>query len=260
MTEVYGIDLRNTPPALEAVELSVSFEKRQALRGVSLVVPEHCVVALIGPSGSGKSTLLRGFNRMNDFVHGWSFKGQILLRGRNIHGPDTDPSEIRRRVGMISRRPIPFPSSVFENVAFGPRVHRFEGDLNALVEESLRQAGLWDEVNDRLFEPALDLSGGQQQRLCVARALAVGPEVLLMDEPTSELDPGGAQRIEELIHSLKEEYAILLVSHDLQQAARVSDYTAFFKGGELVEYGPTPQVFTTPREAATEAFITGRRG
>lgn len=258
MVSVYGIDERGGVPALETVGLSVSFGPEIIVRNVSLAVPPRSVVSIIGPSGSGKSTLLKTFNRMTDLDEGVKVEGSILLYGRDLRDPGVDPVEVRRRVGMVFQRANPFPTSVFENVAFGPRVNRIPGDLNGLVEKALRKASLWDEVNDRLFESAAKLSGGQQQRLCIARALAVGPEILLMDEPASELDPQATRSIEELIHTLKLEYTIVLVTHNLQQAARVSDLTAFLRRGELVEYGPTEAVFTNPREDETEAYITGR--
>jgi phosphate transport system ATP-binding protein len=258
MTKAYGIDPGVGTPALETRNLTVSRDSRTVVKALSMVVPSNRIVSLVGPSGCGKTTLLRSFNRMSDLDPEIQVEGEVFLHGRRISGPGVDAVEVRRRVGMVFQRPTPFPNSVYENVAFGPRVNRFEGDLDRLVEDSLRKAALWDEVNDRLFDSALKLSAGQQQRLCIARALAVGPEVLLMDEPASDLDPGATQRVEELIHSLREDYTIVLVTHNLQQAARVSDLTAFFYLGELVEYGPTPAIFTNPREARTEAYITGR--
>lgn len=258
MASIYEIDREGNVPALEASRLTVSIAGQVVVRDVSLMVPARRVVAVVGPSGCGKTTLLKCFNRMNDLDERVTVEGEILLHGESLLGPDADPVAVRRRVGMVFQRPAPFPASIFENVAFGPRVNRIPGDLNRLVEQSLRKAGLWDEVSDRLFEPALELSGGQQQRLCIARALAVGPEVVLMDEPASELDPAATRKIEELIHSLKLEYTIVLVTHNLQQAARVSDYTAFLLRGRMVEYGPTESVFTNPRERETEAYITGR--
>jgi phosphate transport system ATP-binding protein len=254
----HDIDPGGPTPVLEARRLSVSRNGRSVLENVSMAVPANRVVALLGPSGGGKSTLLKSFNRMNDLDPGVEVRGEVLFKGENIYEPQVDPVEVRRRVGMVFQHPNPFPTSVFENVAFGPRVNRFKGDLNRLVEESLRQAVLWEEVGDRLFEPASRLSAGQQQRLCIARSLAVRPEILLMDEPASDLDPGATHQVEELIHRLKEDYTILLVTHNIQHAARVSDYTAFLHSGELVEYGPTSSVFTNPRERRTEAFVTGR--
>jgi phosphate transport system ATP-binding protein len=230
------------------------------VKNVSLQIPERGVVSLVGSSGCGKSTLLRCFNRMNDLREEARVEGEVLFRGKNIYGPGTDPFELRRQIGMVFQRANPFPTSVFENVAFGPRVNGYEGDLSTLVERSLKEAALWDEVNDRLFEPASALSAGQRQQLCFARALAVGPEVLLMDEPTSELDPAATRRMDALIHRLKERYTLVLVTYDMLQAARVSDYTAFIHEGELVEYGPTDAIFTNPKEPETEAYVTGRLG
>ena len=258
MTNAYGIDPGGTTPALETRDLTVSRGSRAVVKAVSMVIPSNRIVGLVGPSGCGKTTLLKSFNRMNDLDPEIRVEGEVLLHGRRIYGPDVDAVEVRRRVGMVFQKPTPFPTSVYENVAFGPKVNRFDGDLDRLVENSLRKSGLWDEVNDRLSESALKLSAGQQQRLCIARALAVGPEILLMDEPASDLDPGATQRVEELIHSLKESYTIVLVTHNMQQAARVSDFTAFFYMGEMVEYGPTSAVFTNPREGRTEAYVTGR--
>lgn len=258
MDNVYGIDLGDRTPALETRNLTVSRGSTIVVNDLSMVIPANRVVGLVGPSGCGKTTLLKSLNRMNDLDPEIEVRGDVLLHGESVYQPDEDPVEVRRRVGMVFQRPSPFPMSVFENVAFGPRVNRFQGDLDRLVEACLRKAALWAEVSDRLFELAPKLSAGQQQRLCIARALAVGPEVLLMDEPASELDPGAAQRIEELIHALKEEYTVVLVTHNMQQAARIADLTAFFHQGELVEYGPTSTIFTNPREARTEAYVTGR--
>ena len=257
MANVHGVDPGDRTPALETRGLEISRGSRIVVEAVSMVVPPNQVVALVGPSGSGKSTLLKSLNRMNELDPEVEVRGEVLLHGESILRSDVDPAEVRRRVGMVFQQPSPFPMSVFENVAFGPRVNRYQGDLGRLVEECLRKAALWTEVSDRLFEPAPRLSAGQLQRLCIARALAVGPEVLLMDEPTSELDPGSARRIEELIHDLKGEYAVVLVTHNIQQAARVSDLTAFFHQGKLVEYGPTSIIFTNPRERLTEAYVTG---
>jgi phosphate transport system ATP-binding protein len=258
VANVYGIDVGDGTPALEARSLTVSRDSRVVVNAVSMVIPPSRVVALVGPSGCGKTTLLKSLNRMNDLDPEVQVRGDVLLHGQSIYHPGVDPVEVRRRVGMVFQRPSPFPSSVFENVAFGPRVNRYQGDLSRLVEECLRKAALWPEVSDRLFEPARKLSAGQQQRLCIARARAVGREVLLMDEPASELDPGATQRIEELIHALKGEYTVVFVTHNMHQAARVSDLTAFFYMGELVEYGPTATIFTNPREERTEAYVTGR--
>jgi phosphate transport system ATP-binding protein len=258
MATTYGIDLSGNTPALEARGVSVTFGSRHVVKRVSLVVPQRKVVALVGPSGCGKSTLLKCFNRMNDLNPEARVSGEVLFFGQDIHGRGVDTTVVRRQVGMVFQTPNPFPKSIFENVAFGPLVNAQEGDLSRTVEESLKKAALWDEVSDRLTAPAGTLSNGQKQRLCIARALAVGPEVLLMDEPMSELDPKAAQQIEELVRSLREEYTVILVTHNLHQAARISDYTAFMQGGELVEYGPTDTLFTNPREEKTESYITGR--
>jgi phosphate transport system ATP-binding protein len=252
-----------TPPGeavLEARRLSVHYGSAHAVRAVSIRIPANRVVAFIGPSGCGKSTLLRCFNRMNDLVPAARVSGQALFRGADLYAPGVDPVEVRRRIGMVFQKPNPFPKSIYENVAFGARINGYRGDLDELVERSLRQAALWDEVKDRLDSSALALSGGQQQRLCIARALAVEPEVLLMDEPASALDPIATQKIEELIYELKERYTVVIVTHSMQQAARVSDYTAFLYMGELVEYDATEKIFTNPREERTEAYITGRFG
>ena len=235
---------------------------KQALFDINLVVPERSVVAFIGPSGCGKSTLLRMMNRMNDLIDGTRHTGTIKLDGKSIHDRDEDLVDLRRRVGMVFQKSNPFPKSVFENVAFGPRMagQNNRRTLDELVERSLKQAALWDEVKDRLNESALSLSGGQQQRLCIARALATDPQVLLMDEPASALDPLATAKIEDLIHELKARYTIAIVTHNMQQAARVSDTTAFFYLGELVEVGPTEQIFTNPREPRTEDYVTGKFG
>ena len=248
---------------LEARGFSFWYGTTQALDEVDLAVPKRKVTALIGPSGCGKSTFLRSVNRMNDLIPNVRHEGDLVLDGESVYRPDQDVVLLRRRVGMVFQKSNPFPKSIFDNVAYGPRVNRLvEGRaaLEALVEESLRRAALWDEVRDRLGENALGLSGGQQQRLCIARALAVSPEVLLMDEPASALDPIATQKIEELIHELKSEYTIVIVTHNMQQAARVSDRTAFFYLGRLVEVGNTEEIFTAPREEQTEAYITGRFG
>ncbi|HSW28141.1 MAG TPA: phosphate ABC transporter ATP-binding protein PstB [Longimicrobiales bacterium] len=260
MATIYDIDAGGRAPALEARDVSVFYGAKEAVRRVSLVVPANKVVALIGPSGCGKSTLLRCFNRMNDLVVGARVEGEVAFRGKNLYDPDVDPVEVRRRIGMVFQKPNPFPKSIYENTAFGPRINGFEGDLDSLVEESLRRAALWEEVEDRLNESAYSLSGGQQQRLCIARTLAVKPEIVLMDEPASALDPIATQRIEELIYELKKDYTIIIVTHNMQQAARISDFTAFLYMGDLIEYGPTESIFTNPREDRTEAYVTGRFG
>ena len=249
-----------TTSVVETSELSVFYGPTEAVKRISIQIPTNRVVAFIGPSGCGKSTLLRCFNRMNDLVPGARVQGSVRFRGLDLYAPDVDPIEVRRRIGMVFQKPNPFPKSIYENVAFGPRVNGYQGNLDELVEKSLRQAALWDEVKDRLNVSALSLSGGQQQRLCIARALAIEPEVLLMDEPTSALDPIATQKIEELIYELKAQYTIVIVTHNMQQAARVSDETAFLYMGHLIEFGPTQTIFTMPREERTEAYITGRFG
>jgi phosphate transport system ATP-binding protein len=247
---------------MEARGVDVLYGPKRAIANVSLVVPEHQVLALIGPSGCGKSTFLRSLNRMNDLVDGCRVTGTVLLDGEDVYGRSVDAVEVRRRVGMVFQKSNPFPKSIFENVAFGLRIAGQNDPkvLAEVTERSLRSAALWDEVKDRLDGSALALSGGQQQRLCIARALAVAPEVILMDEPASALDPIATARIEELIRELSVRYTIVIVTHSMQQAARVSDRTAFFYMGELVEEGDTKQVFTRPREKRTEDYITGRFG
>jgi phosphate transport system ATP-binding protein len=249
-------------PMVEIEKLSLWYGAKQALKDVTMSMPKHRVTAYIGPSGCGKSTLLRCLNRMNDLVDGVRIEGTIRLGGVDIYDPTLDVTELRKRVGMVFQKSNPFPKSVFENVAYGPRILgvRNRADLEGLVERSLRGAALWDEVQDRLHDSALGLSGGQQQRLCIARAIAVEPDVLLMDEPCSALDPIATARIEELMLELKNSYTIIIVTHNMQQAARVSDYTGFLLLGELVESGVTRQLFTNPRDKRTEDYITGRFG
>ena len=260
MATTHNIDVGGRAPALEARDLSVFYGAKQAVKDVSLVVPAHKVVALIGPSGCGKSTLLRCFNRMNDLMLDARIEGEVLFHGQNLYDHEVDPVEVRRRIGMVFQKPNPFPKSVYDNAAFGPRVQGYRGDMDVLVEDSLRAAALWEEVNDRLGDSAYNLSGGQQQRLCIARTLAVKPEVVLMDEPASALDPIATQKIEDLIWELKQRYTIVIVTHNMQQAARISDYTAFLYMGELIEYGSTDTIFTNPHEERTEAYVTGRFG
>ncbi|HWP99780.1 MAG TPA: phosphate ABC transporter ATP-binding protein PstB [Vicinamibacterales bacterium] len=243
--------------------LSVFYGAKRALDAVSLQIQPNVVTACIGPSGCGKSTFLRALNRMNDLIPGARVEGEVRLDGRDVYAPGVDVPDLRRRVGMVFQKSNPFPRSIFENVAYGLRINRLVGtraELRRRVEESLRAAALWDEVKDRLDESGLALSGGQQQRLCIARALAVRPEVLLMDEPASALDPIATQRIEELIYTLKRDYTIVIVTHNMQQAARVSDFTAFFWLGRLVEYDRTDRIFTAPKEKLTEDYVTGRFG
>jgi phosphate transport system ATP-binding protein len=247
---------------MEVLNLGFYYNGFQALNGITLQILEHQITALIGPSGCGKSTFLRCLNRMNETIPGTRLEGKVLLDGKDIYGPDIDVVELRHRVGMVFQRPNPFPQSVYDNVAFGPRVlglHR-RVNLRDLVEHSLRRAALWDEVKDELNRSAMGLDGGQQQRLCIARVLAVEPEVILMDEPCSALDPVATLKIEELMQELKWNYTIVIVTHNMQQAARVSDQTGLFWLGELVEYGITSQIFTRPKEKRTEDYITGRLG
>src|SRR6266852_8546139 len=253
----------NTRLRLEAAHLTALFGQHRAVRDVSLLFPAHIVTAIIGPSGCGKSTLLRCLNRMHELTPGASVQGDVLLDNVNIYADDVSPVELRRRIGMVFQRPTPFPTmSIYDNVAAGLKVNgrRPRPEMDDAVSRALQQAALWEEVKDRLHTSALDLSGGQQQRLCIARAVAPQPEVLLLDEPTASLDPAGTQRIEELCHELKERYTIVIVTHNLQQAGRVSDYTAFFYLGELVEVGLTSALFTRPQREQTEAYITGRFG
>ncbi len=234
----------------------------QALFKVTIEVPRNRVTAFIGPSGCGKSTLLRCLNRLNDLIEGARIEGTVLLDGMDIYGPQVDATELRRRVGMVFQKSNPFPKPIYDNVAYGPRLQgiRNRAALDAIVEESLKDAGLWDEVKDRLHQSALGLSGGQQQRLCIARALAVKPEVLLMDEPCSALDPIATAKIEELFFTLKKDLTVVIVTHNMQQAARVSDHTGFFLMGEMVEFNDTKTIFTTPRDRRTEDYVTGRFG
>ncbi|HET7321655.1 MAG TPA: phosphate ABC transporter ATP-binding protein PstB [Longimicrobiaceae bacterium] len=258
----------HAPPApaatlLEARDFSFWYGATQALHGIDLAIPERRVTALIGPSGCGKSTFLRSINRMNDQIAKTRHEGDVLLHGESVYRPEQDIVRLRRRIGMVFQKSNPFPKSIYDNVAYGAKVNglaRKRTDLDELVQRSLEAAALWEEVKDRLHRSALGLSGGQQQRLCIARALAVEPEVLLMDEPASALDPIATQRIEELIYTLKERYTIVIVTHNMQQAARVSDLTAFFLSGRVVEFGRTHDLFTNPREEETEAYITGRFG
>jgi len=248
---------------LSSRDVRVFYGDNEALHGVSMDVMANEVVAFIGPSGCGKSTFLRCFNRMNDTVAGARVTGQITLDGRDIHDHAIDVVQLRAQVGMVFQKPNPFPKPIYENVAYGPRLHGLtssKSELDQIVESSLRRAGLWEEVKDRLDAPGTGLSGGQQQRLCIARAIAVSPDVILMDEPCSALDPIATAKIEELIHELKENYTIIIVTHNMQQAARVSDRTAFFHLGDLIELGTTSQIFTTPKQQRTEDYVTGRYG
>ena len=243
-------------------DLNLWYDSTQALHHVSMEIPEKSITALIGPSGCGKSTFLKTLDRMNDLVPGVRIEGTVRYDGRDIFAPDVDVNELRRQVGMVFQKPNPFPMSIYDNVAYGPRTHgvRNRAKLDEIVEQSLRSAAIWDEVKDRLKKNALGLSGGQQQRLCIARALAVEPQVLLMDEPTSALDPISTSKIEELAIELKKRYTIVIVTHNMQQALRISDRTAFFLLGELIEYDDTERIFSTPSQKKTEDYITGRFG
>jgi len=251
--------------AVAAEDLSLWYGQKQALTNVSLDIPVNKVTALIGPSGCGKSTLLRCINRMNDLIPSVRIQGTIRYKGVDIYGKEIDPVEVRRRIGMVFQKPNPFPKSIYDNVAFGARVNGYKGNLDDLVERSLRRAALWEEVKDDLKKSGLALSGGQQQRLCIARAIANDPDVILMDEPCSALDPIATLKIEDLMRELVDDYTIIIVTHNMQQAARVSDYTAFMLtdehvAGQLIEYGPTAEIFTTPRNSRTEDYISGRFG
>ena len=255
----------SAPPALSARGLSLHYGSFRALKDVDLEIPQHKITSFIGPSGCGKSSLLRCMNRMNDLIRTARVEGQVFFNGEDMYAEEADPTHIRFRVGMVFQKPNPFPKSIYDNVAFGPRLAGYKGDMDALVERCLRQAALWDEVKDRLKESAYRLSGGQQQRLCIARTLAPDPEVILMDEPCSALDPIATLAIEELMRELAPNYTIVLVTHNMQQAARVSDHTAFLtvdehRTGYLVEFGETGTIFSMPREKSTEDYITGRFG
>ena len=243
-------------------DLCLWYGAHQALQDITMEIPEHGITALIGPSGCGKSTFLKTLNRMNDLIPGVRITGKVEYQGQDIYAPDVDVNDLRKKIGMVFQKPNPFPMSIYDNVAYGPRTHGIKNraKLDELVEQSLRGAAIWDEVKDRLKKNALGLSGGQQQRLCIARALAVEPQVLLMDEPTSALDPISTSRIEELAMQLREQYTIVIVTHNMQQAVRISDTTAFFLLGELVEHGATEQMFSQPRDKRTEDYITGRFG
>ena len=259
------ITFDDVEPVLETRNLSVAYGNNTAISNIMFQVPKNSVVSLIGPSGCGKSTLLRCFNRMNDLIPSATVKGTVKFAGQDIYGPDVDPTEIRFRIGMVFQRPNPFPKSIYENVAFGPRINGMTDDLDEIVESSLRRAAVWDEVKDRLSDSGLSVSGGQQQRICIARALAVNPEIVLMDEPASSLDPISTQAIEQLIQELSSEVTIVIVTHNMQQATRISDYAAVMMAGEervgqLIEYGTNDQVFGNPKDERTEAYVTGRIG
>ena len=256
-------DVLERPIRLTARDVTVHYGTKQALHGISIDIPDRAVTAFIGPSGCGKSTFLRCINRMNDTIEGAKVGGTLLLDGEDIYSPALDVVELRARIGMVFQKPNPFPKSIYDNVAYGPRIHglaRNKADLDEIVVSSLRKAGLFEEVKDRLQEPGTGLSGGQQQRLCIARAIAVGPEVILMDEPCSALDPIATAVIEELIDELRENYTIVIVTHSMQQAARVSQRTAFFHLGNLIEQGPTEDIFTNPVNKQTQDYIMGRIG
>jgi phosphate transport system ATP-binding protein len=257
------VDPHPTPAKMTARDVSVFYGTTKAIDGVSIDIDMDNVTAFIGPSGCGKSTFLRTLNRMNDTVANARIEGQITLDGEDVYAPTMDVVQLRARVGMVFQKPNPFPKSIYENVAYGPRIHGLaakRADIDTVVEQSLVRAGLWDEVKDRLTDSGTTLSGGQQQRLCIARAIAVDPEVILMDEPCSALDPIATAKIEELIHSLRGRYAIVIVTHNMQQAARVSQRTAFFNLGRLIEYGVTSDIFTNPTQRRTKDYITGRYG
>ena len=264
-TNSLGADLLSANTIIEAQGVDIYYGAFMAFRDANLRVPEHMITALIGPSGSGKSTLLRSFNRMNDLVPTARVEGTILFHGENLYDSGIDPVAVRRLIGMVFQKPNPFPKSIYDNVAWGARINGYKGNMDELVERSLRSAALWDEVKDKLTSSGLSLSGGQQQRLCIARCIAVQPEVILMDEPCSALDPIATLRIEDLMRELSENYTIIIVTHNMQQAARVSDLTAFMtmgegRAGELVEVGPTRELFTSPKNSRTEDYITGRVG
>ena len=247
---------------INAQNLELWYGENKALKDISISIPEKSITAFIGPSGCGKSTFLKTLNRMNDLIPSVKIKGSVEYAGKNIFDPSVDVNELRREVGMVFQKPNPFPMSIYDNIAYGPRTHGItsRAKLDEIVEKALKDAAIWDEVKDRLKKNALGLSGGQQQRLCIARALAVEPKVLLMDEPTSALDPISTSRIEELTEELKEKYTIVMVTHNMQQAVRISDYTAFFLLGELVEFGETQKIFSQPMDKRTEDYITGRFG
>jgi phosphate transport system ATP-binding protein len=251
--------------AISTKDLNIFYGTFLAVRDVNLHIPRRKITAMIGPSGCGKSTVLRCFNRMNDLIAGARIEGDVQFQSQNIYAPHVDPVEVRRRIGMVFQKPNPFPKSIYENVAWGARINGFKGDMDGLVEQSLRGAALWEEVKEKLQQSALGLSGGQQQRLCIARTIAIKPEIILMDEPASALDPIATLKIEDLMQELAKDYTIIVVTHNMQQAARVSDFTAFFmvddkRAGHMVEYGPTERLFTKPQDKRTEDYITGRFG
>jgi phosphate transport system ATP-binding protein len=253
------------PCAIETRNVNIYYRNFRAVKDANLKIEAHKITAIIGPSGCGKSTVLRAFNRMNDFIPGSYMDGEILFHDKNIHDPDVDPVQIRRMIGMVFQRPNPFPKSIYDNIAWGAKINGYIGNLDDLVEDSLRKAALWGDVQKDLKKNALSLSGGEQQRLCIARALAVKPEIILMDEPCSAIDPSATLKIEDLMRELSSNYTIIIVTHNMQQAARVSDYTAFFtmdqdRAGHMIEFGPTNQIFINPRQKQTEDYISGRFG
>ena len=257
--------MENNNYAIETNDLSIHYGSFTAVKGVNMKVERQKITAIIGPSGCGKSTLLRAFNRMNDFVPSCHVTGELLLDNQNLYGKDVDPVEVRRKIGMVFQKPNPFPKSIYENIAWGARINGFKGKMDELVEQSLRSAALWDEVKDKLQQSAYALSGGQQQRLCIARTIAIQPEIILMDEPASALDPISTLRIEELMQELKKNYTIIIVTHNMQQAARASDYTAVMmiddqRAGGVIEFDDTKTIFTRPNDKRTEDYVTGRFG
>ncbi|MEL7009402.1 MAG: phosphate ABC transporter ATP-binding protein PstB [Cyanobacteria bacterium J06588_4] len=268
-TQAKNQQSQQTKTILKAEDVTVSYDNFAALRGVHMEVPEKKVTALIGPSGCGKSTLLRCFNRLNDLIDGCKVQGKVIYGNKNLYADNIDPVEVRRRIGMVFQKPNPFPKSIYENIAYGARINGFDGNMDDLVEKSLRQAAIWDEVKDKLKQSGLSLSGGQQQRLCIARAVALEPDVVLMDEPCSSLDPVSTSKVEDLIHALKQEYTIIIVTHNMQQATRVADMTAFFNAeageegnrfGYLVEYNQTENIFDNPQEESTQKYVSGHFG
>ncbi|MDG1204022.1 MAG: phosphate ABC transporter ATP-binding protein PstB [Pseudomonadales bacterium] len=245
---------------LDIDDVTISYSGNPAVKSVSFPIAKNKITSIIGPSGCGKSTLLRSINRMNDFVEGVTVQGQLSYCGHDVYSSEIDPVEVRRNIGMVFQKPNPFPKTIYKNISWGPVINGYKGSTDELVEKSLRQAALWEEVKDRLHESALSLSGGQQQRLCIARALAMEPDILLMDEPCSALDPISTSHIEDLLFELKARYTIVIVTHNMQQAARISDYTAFLEMGDLIEFGVTDQLFTRPSQRRTEEYVTGRFG
>lgn len=246
--------------ALSTKNLTISYGTFAAVKNITMDFQANEITAIIGPSGCGKSTALRSFNRMNDLIPGTSVEGEVLFQGANIYDPSVDPVEVRRRIGMVFQKPNPFPKSIYQNIAWGAKINGFKGDTDQLVEESIKAVALWDEVKDKLHQSANSLSGGQQQRLCIARAISIKPDILLMDEPTSALDPISTSRIEDLMDELKKSYTIIIVTHNMQQAGRISDKTAFYLNGDLIEYGPTTDIFFKPQDTRTENYISGRFG